>query len=124
MAKWFPCGETFITGDVLRWKEPIWKPRAKRGRSKVIGERLVVAQVLSELEDGSVTLIVKQCDTQRGEFWLKAIPELKPGSEIKRRRAPLVKGGVERYPWGGTDGETVRGMLTSKFTKAVEDGKP
>ena len=124
MAKWIPCGETFITGDVLRWTEPIWKPRAKRGRGKVIGERVVVAQVLSELEDDSVLLTVKSCETKRGEFWLKSLPELKPGEEIKRRRAPLVKGGVERYQWGGTDGEAVRGMLTSKFTKAVEDGKP
>lgn len=124
MAKWMPCGENFIVGDVLRWKEPVWKPRAKRGRGKVIGERLIVAQVLAELDDGAVSLTVKQSETKRGEYWLKALPpELKTGEQIKRRRVPMLKGGLERYQWGGTDGEAVRGMLTSKFTKAVEDGK-
>jgi hypothetical protein len=24
MGKWEPCGRAFITGDVIRWVEPVW----------------------------------------------------------------------------------------------------
>lgn len=124
MAKWIPCGTDFIVGDVLRWREPAWRPKELGRRSKVIGEHQVVAQVQSEGDNGFVRLVVKQCVTKRAEYWLYEVPPLPVGTEINRRREPMAKRGLERYQWGGTDGEAVRGMLTSKFAKAVEDGKP
>src|SRR5665647_3872968 len=27
MSKWIPCGEHFIVGDVIRWREIVWKEK-------------------------------------------------------------------------------------------------
>ena len=45
MEKWIPCGDKFITGDVIRWVEPVWKPKQKKTeRGEKIGYRLVIDQ--------------------------------------------------------------------------------
>lgn len=122
MPRWIPCGENFIVGDVVRWKEAIWKPRTRaKGRPKVIGERLIVAEVTAIAGDGMAILLIKRCDAKAAEVWLKPLPKLEAGTTVKRRRSTITKGGAARYIWGGSDGESVRGQLTSKFRKAVEE---
>lgn len=119
MPRWVPCDQNFIVGDVIRWKEPIWKPFTRRKR--VIGERELIGQVLAEQKDGFVTISIRKCLTKRAEDWARSVPELKTGAEIRRHRAPFGKRTVERYLWGGVDGESARGILTSKFLQATKD---
>lgn len=122
MPRWIPCGENFIVGDVVRWKEAIWKPRTRtKSRPKVIGERLIVAEVAAMASDGMATLLVKRCDAEAAASWLKPLPKIETGATVKRQRSTIAKGGAARYIWGGSDGESVRGQLTSKFRKAVEE---
>lgn len=120
MQKWIPCGESFIVGDVIRWREPVWKEkRSPRSRSVTIGERVITAEVLRSETDGWVELSTRHCETTRKKNWWKAMPlNLKAGELLSRRRGPIEKDGAERYRWGGTEGESVRGQLTSKLTKA------
>lgn len=122
MSRWLPCGEAFIVGDIIRWREAVWKEkRSARGKSRVIGERLVTAEVLRCEDSGWIELTLMQCETTRSEDWLKALPpDIKPGEHLRRRRGPIGKGRAERYQWGGSDGESVRGQLTSKFRRAVQ----
>lgn len=45
--KWIPCGEKFIVGDVVRWKEAVWVEKGKRKKKLIkVGERRVTAEVL------------------------------------------------------------------------------
>ena len=122
MSRWIPCGETFIVGDVIRWREPVWKQKqSARAKSRMIGERLITAEVLACEGDGWVKLALMHCETTRKEDWLKAMPpDFKAGEHLRRRRGPIGKGRTERYQWGGAEGESVRGQLTSKFRRAVQ----
>src|SRR5437868_2219088 len=98
MPRWVPCDQKFITGDVIRWKEPIWKPHTRKKR--VIGEREIVGQVLRDHENGFVTICVRKCLTKRAEDWALSVPELNTGEEITQRREPFSPRKVERYLWG------------------------
>ena len=107
-AKWIPCGNDFMVGDVLRWTEPVWKPKArKNSRTKVIGHRVVTAQV-AEIDGDWLHLTLKSCETTNAEDWWKRIPEPKSGQPLRRQRRALAKKHPERRPWGGADGEAAR----------------
>ena len=47
MPKWMPFNGRFVVGDVYRWREPVWKPKARKTSKAVkIGERLIIAQLM------------------------------------------------------------------------------
>ncbi|MEO8206572.1 MAG: hypothetical protein ABI615_10360 [Chthoniobacterales bacterium] len=105
----------------MRWREPIWKPKqSKKAKPRIIGDRQVTAQVDSRDDDGFAALTVMHCVSKRDELWIRELPQLKTGEKIRRSAATLAKGGAERAPWGGSDGESVRSLLTSEFRKAAE----
>jgi hypothetical protein len=121
MTKWISCGADCTDHDVVRWREPIWKPKkSKKAKPRIIGDRQVTAQVDSRDDDGFTALTVMHCVSKRVEDWIAELPQLKTGEKIRRSAATLAKGGAERAPWGGADGESVRSLLVSEFTKAAE----
>ena len=62
MPKWIPCGEKFIVGDVVRWKEAVWVEKGKRKKKLIkVGERRVTAEVLGTDRKGFVCLSVCKC---------------------------------------------------------------
>ncbi|HEV8414167.1 MAG TPA: hypothetical protein VGQ49_11270 [Bryobacteraceae bacterium] len=115
MPDWIPCKDDYRIGDVLRWREPVWKPKArKNSRTVLIGERLITAQV-THCDREWVEFALKSCETATAETWWKPIPELKADKPLKRRRSSLGKRSPKRRPWGGKDGEAARAVVTSKF---------
>lgn len=116
MARWIPCGTEFIEADVIRWVEPIWKPRARRSRRAVkIGERRITAQVLKVTADGWVHLLVKRCEMTPVPDWWKALPPLRQeGGELRRRRQSIGRGQAERLLWSE---EGARSSVASRFLK-------
>jgi hypothetical protein len=116
VSDWIPCGADFIEADVVRWKEPVWKPKGRRNsRSQKIGERQVTAQVLKVTPDGWVQLLVKRCVTTNAPTWLKTIPPLKQGGEVRRQRKTIGRGAPERLRWSD---EGARASVTSRFLNA------
>ncbi len=117
MSEWIPCGEAFIEADVIRWREAVWKPKArKNSRAVRIGERTITAQVLKVMPEGWVVLVVKRCETTNAEIWWRTIPALKPGAELRRRPATLERGRVERLPWSD---ESARSAVASRFLRPI-----
>jgi hypothetical protein len=63
MPKWIPCGEKFIIGDVVRWKEAVRVEKGKRKKKLIkVGERRVTAEVLNTDRKGFVCLSVCKCE--------------------------------------------------------------
>jgi hypothetical protein len=107
MTKWIPAGKDFISADVLRWSEPVWKPRrSKKAKPLKIGIRQITAEVLKD-EDGWVQLLVLENSVIENNS-IKPIPSLKKGAELKRKRATLEKGNPERLLWSD---ESARAVL-------------
>jgi hypothetical protein len=98
MTTWIPAGRNFIPADVIRWTEPVWKPRrSKKAKPLKIGLRQITAEVLKD-EDGWVQLLVLE-NTVTENNSIKSIPPLKKGAELKRKRATLERGKPERLLW-------------------------
>ncbi|MBK9131248.1 MAG: hypothetical protein IPM20_06370 [Gammaproteobacteria bacterium] len=117
MTEWIPVGAAFIQADVIRCKESIWdQRRTRKGRAFRLGERLVIAEVLSEEDEkGWVWLLVVGCEV------LSEKPSRRPrklvldkGSKIKRKRTTLARGNIERLPWSE---ESARLLLASRFLR-------
>lgn len=117
MSEWIACGEAFIEADVIRWKEAVWKPKArKNSRAVRIGERTITAQVLKVTPDGWAVLVVKKCETANAETWWRTIPALKAGAELRRRPATIGRGRAERLRWSD---ESARSAVASRFLKPL-----
>ena len=118
MPKWIACEDDYRVGDIVRWREPVWKPKARKtSKAVVIGERLITAQV-THCDGEWLEFAVKSCETKNAETWWKTIPELKADKPLKRKRGPLGKKNPERQPWIGKDGEAARAAVvvgSSKF---------
>lgn len=113
MATWVPCGSEFITGDVIRWVEPAWKPKARKTeKARKVGARLVTAQVLAcDME--WATLEVRACEVQAIDGWT-----VKPlDGEVRRRRGPIGQGGAARMVWSD---ESARSLAASRFFSGEE----
>jgi hypothetical protein len=110
-AEWIPCGSGFIEADVVRWKEAAWEKRRRRhGRAVNAGERMVVAEVIRDV-DGWVELFVRGCTilSEKPGWLLK--PLLKDVA-VRRRRQTIERGSPERLLWSD---ESARAALNSKF---------
>lgn len=120
MTEWVPCGEDFEYGDILRWKEAIradggWKKR-KRAPVK-LGERLVTAQVVEDLDDGFVRLEVIDCKVKAGEYaavgkHAKKLEPLKKGETMRRKRTTIARSGERRL----SKADASPRLPASKFT--------
>ena len=91
MPKWIPCNGKFVVSDVCRWREPVWKPRARKSsKAVVIGERLITAQ-LTRCDGDWLEFELMSCHTTNAETWWKRIPELKANKPLQIKRAALAK---------------------------------
>lgn len=115
MPKWMPCDGHFTPSDVCRWREPVWKPKARKTSKHVkIGERFITAQ-LTKIEGDWLEFALMSCETTNAELWWKKIPDLKADKPFRRSRRALMKKHPERRPWGSKDGEAARAITTSRF---------
>ncbi len=113
-----PFNGRFVVGDVYRWDEPVWKPKARKTSKAVkIGERRIVGQLMG-IEDETLIFALMSAETKNAELWWKSIPELKADKPLRKNRAALAKRNPERRPWGSADGEPARSISGgSKFLK-------
>lgn len=118
-VKWLDCGTEFIVADVIRWREPVWKPQARASKKKpvVIGQRCVTGQILRIDRAGWVHIKVAACTAEPAANWLRPLPpSFRPGEIIRRRRGKIGQGKVVRLPWSD---ETARAAVVgSRFVKA------
>jgi hypothetical protein len=99
MTRWVPCGPDFVTGDMVRWSEPIWKQRVRKtDQARKIGMRQITATVkgrngewaLLEVEPGGC--ILRPFDGYQGIVGKEHMVE----GEIRRRRRPIGEGDAHR----------------------------
>jgi hypothetical protein len=112
MTKWIPCGKGFIEADVIRWKEAVWEKRSRRRTARAVnaGERMVVAEVISD-KDGWVELLVRGCTiVSEKPGWL--LKPLATNIAVRRRRRTIERGNPERLLWSD---ESARAGLNSMF---------
>ena len=113
MQNWIACGESFIPGDVVRWKEPVWPQKKSRSKRKIqkLGDRLVTAAVLTTDNKGYVRLSVLKDEIVDNKFGmpLKALPK---GELLTKKRSTIGKGSAERLKWSD---ESARDMAISTF---------
>lgn len=114
MTEWIPCGEGFIQADVIRWKEGVFERRGPgQGRAMRIGDRLVIAEVLSEAdEEGWVWLLVRSCEIVSEKPGRRKVEKLKNGREVKRKRSTVMRGKPARMLWSD---ESARDITASPF---------
>src|ERR1700675_4520149 len=111
-AEWIPCGSGFIEADVIRWKEAAGeKGRRGRGRAVNAGDRMVVAEVIRDYQDGWVELLVRGSSVVfEKPGWL--LNPLLANLTVRRRRRTIERGNPERLLWSD---ESARAALNSKF---------
>ena len=119
MAQWVPCGGDFIQADVIRWKEAVWERRSRRKNARAVnvGDRTVIAEVLSIDKQGWVRLLVRG-GAILTEKTTRRIAPLAKGQEIKRKRSTILRGKPERLTWSD---ESARALLASKFLAREND---
>ena len=112
MPKWIPCGEKFIIGDVVRWKEAVWVEKGKRKKKLIkVGERRVTAEVLTTDAKGFVRLSVCKCEIL-ANLAARVLEPFKKGDSIRRARRTIGLGSGEGLAWSDED---ARAHVTSKF---------
>ncbi len=112
-TKWMPCDGNPVPDDIYRWREPAWKPKARKtSKSVIIGEREITAR-LTKSEGDWLEFELIECQTTNAELWAKRIPELKVGELLRRRRRVFLTRNPERRPWGGKDGESARAIIAA-----------
>lgn len=109
-AEWIPCGSGFMEADVIRWKEVAWEKRRRSGRAVNAGERMVIAEVITD-RDGWIDLLVRGCTiaSEKPGWLLKPLPT---NLTMRRRRRTIERGSPERLVWSD---ESARASLNSKF---------
>jgi hypothetical protein len=117
MENWIPCGSGFIEADVIRWKEAAWEKRSRRRNARAVnaGERLVIAEVISD-KDGWVDLLLRGCTIVSVKpGWL--LKPLEKNLAVRRRRPTIERGNPERLLWSD---ESARAVLISKFLGSTQ----
>jgi len=118
VTEWWELRGGFITGDVIRWRDPVWQKGKKGAGSfggqemRCVGRRVVSAEVISEPdEDGWCYLLIMQHDNV-GAAPLDKILALPPvGKKVKRKYKTIMNGEPERLPW---ENESERERLLSE----------
>jgi hypothetical protein len=117
MARWIPCGEDFITGDVIRWVEAVWKPKKRQtDRGEKLGYRLVTAQVMRSDSEWA-SLEVMGCKHHLLDGWTVDALE----GHIRRRRGPIGQGGAQRALVGDHE---ARAITASRYLNEPEGSAP
>lgn len=94
----------FIEADVIKWVEGIFERKGKKNpRSVRVGERTVVAEVVRDgMGDDWALLLVLRSELTTSGTDGKA-RALEAGSTVRRKRATILRGSVERLQWSEED---------------------
>lgn len=112
MGEWVSASDGFIEADVIRWTEGIYeKRRGKSGKSRRLGERQVVAEVIEATDDGWLKLLVRACTITKDDYAGSAMPPLRIGDTINRARKTTDRGKPERLLWSD---ESARAEVVSE----------
>src|ERR1700689_4384831 len=65
MPKWLPHPGVLITGDVVRWREPVWSEKQHMKKYWILGERRVTAAVLAMDSTGLLRLSILEDPMKR-----------------------------------------------------------
>ncbi len=117
MTGWWELRGGFIEGDVIKWRDPVWK-KGNGGNSfggqrlVCAGRRLISAEVLSEPdEDGWCYLLVRQYDNHGMTPLDKILTRPPVGKKIKRKYKTIMNGEPERMAW---EDESARARLVGE----------
>ena len=83
----------------------------------VLAEKVGITDIASDLRRAAVPGLVQGTGFKAGGKRCRLSSRKRELLSVRREKMRL--GGVDRYQWGGEDGESVRGLLTSKFRKAA-----
>jgi hypothetical protein len=116
-VKWLACGTDFIVADVIRWREPVWKPQPRTSKKKpsIIGQRVITGQVVKIDRAGWAHIEVTGCTVEPAPHWTRALSPLKNGEAIRRQRGKIGQGKVQRLPW--SDESARAAVIGSRFVK-------
>ncbi len=86
-----------VTGDYLRWTEPVWSGYSRYGKSRKIGERIIWARVVSDSygadkQQHTFTLLVDKAE---------GFDPPQPGDKIRRKGRNLYRGDPHCGKWVG-----------------------
>ncbi len=115
--KWLSCGTDCIVADVIRWREPVWKPQPRTSKKKptMIGHRVVTGQVVKIDRAGWVHIEVGACTVEPSPHWLRPLYPLQAGETVRRQRTKIGQGKVDRLLWSD---ETARAAIVgSRFMR-------
>lgn len=115
--KWLACGTDFIVADVIRWREPVWKPQPRTSKKKpsIIGQRTITGQVVKIDRAGWAHIEVTACTVEPAPQWARPIVPLDNGEAIRRQRSKIGHGKVQRLLW--SDESARAAVLGSRFIK-------
>jgi hypothetical protein len=116
-VKWLTCGTDFIVADVIRWREPVWKPQPRNSKKKpvITGHRVIAGQIVKIDRSGWVHIEVAECTVAPAPNWLRPLYPLKTGEVVRRQRSKNGQGKVERLPW--SDESARAEIVGSRFVK-------
>lgn len=116
LSEWVGAQDGFIQADIIRWTEGIWKKRGRSKRAVRIGDRQIVAEVLSGPDkQGWNQLLVRGCKTDMQQVGA-APADIKNGSTITRKKETLLRGQLQRLTWSD---ESARSIVVSKFLNEI-----
>jgi hypothetical protein len=115
--KWLACGTDFIVADVIRWREPVWKPQPRTSKKKpsIIGQRVITGQIVKIDRAGWVHIEVTGCTVEPAPHWTRALSPFKNGEAIRRQRGKIGQGKVQRLLW--SDESARAAVIGSRFVK-------
>lgn len=115
--EWLKCGTEFIVADVIRWREPIWKPQPRKSKKPptMIGHRIITGQISKIDRYGWVHIQVAACTVTPLPRWWHPIAPLEVGLPIRRRREKIGQGRVDRLPW--SDESARAAIVGSRFLR-------
>lgn len=122
VTEWWELRGGFISGDVIKWRDPLWKKGRKKAytgegfggqRMVKVGLRTVCAEVIEGPdEDGWVYLLVMQYDNLGAAPLDKILSAPPVGKKIRRKCRTILKGDPFRLPW---EDERERERLVSEI---------
>ena len=115
--EWLKCGTEFIVADVIRWREPIWKPQPRKSEKPptMIGHRVITGQISKIDRYSWVHIQAAACTMTSLPRWWHPIAPLEIGKPIRRRREKIGQGRVDRLPW--SDESARAAIVRSRFLR-------
>jgi hypothetical protein len=102
MPKWLPHPGVLITGDIVRWREPVWSEKPHKKKYRILGERRVTAAVLAMDSNGFLRLSILEDPMKR----------FKKDEVVRKKRISMARASAERLK---RSDETARSLAVTRF---------